>query len=222
MCSTLCLLETSNYQSHFVFVCVCVWRNQLLPLYPNPPVPSRVCLCHCFWIHAKVPICCVSRFYLVTVPLFKTGCTFEDLSIVFFCFVLLNHCTYAIYLNTQQIQRQHISTYVFERTIRWVRTHDQQMGAACFGWGACLCVGARESYLCHHEYVIKLPLRKDDVQQQGVHEAGTRVLFFFFCFHWNLVVGIVHCGEKEKNQNKARRDKVKSRKLKRNQDMLTE
>lgn len=42
---------------------------------------------------------------------------------------------------------------------------------------ACLCVGAGESYLCCHEYVIKPPLRKDDVPRQGVHEAGSRALF---------------------------------------------
>lgn len=76
--------------------------------------------------------------------------------------------------------RRDTSTYVllpFGRTVSRGQTHDQQMGVGCFGRVACLCVGARASYLCCHEYVIKLPLRKDDMPRQGVHEAGSRVLF---------------------------------------------
>lgn len=74
----------------------------------------------------------------------------------------------------------HLCIYMYsllDRTIPRGQTHDQQMGVGCFGRVACLCVGARESYLCHHEYVIKPPLKKDGVPRQGVHEAGTWVFF---------------------------------------------
>lgn len=68
------------------------------------------------------------------------------------------------------------------------------MDAGYFGWVVCLHVGARESYLCHHEYVIKPALRKDEVPQQGAHKAGTRVLF---CFPFKVVTGFVCYWEPE-------------------------
>lgn len=96
-------------------------------------------------------------------------------------------------LKHMQMPRRGTSTYVCvfrvrERFFECRHTTSRWVLGALAGCCVCLCVRAIESYLCHHEYVIKLPLRKDDVSQQGVHEAGTRLLF---CFQPTLVVAIV-------------------------------
>lgn len=147
---------------------------------PPLSVPSRVCLRHFVWTRAKVPICCVSRFSA------HGACTHDSLHIsmcvcVCVCRFLQN------YLRSSAAPKSHTyakTTHVrirvrrSGRTIPRVQTHAQQMGAGCFGSVVCLCVEAGESYLCHHEYVIKPPLKKDGVPRQGVHEAPTRVFFF--------------------------------------------
>ena len=74
-----------------------------------------------------------------------------------------------------------------------------------------MCVGARESYLCHHEYVIKPPLRKDGVPQQGVHEAGTRGPFLFSA---ESLLWALSCTERVREEG---RDKVKSRNIRENE-----
>lgn len=121
----------------------------------------------------------------------KTGCTFKMCVSYYYyffeqyhrCLQRLNFCVAALHKCPsfkQANMRRDTSTYVllsFGRTVSRGQTHDQQMDVGCFGRVACLCVGARVSYLCCHEYVIKLPLRKDDMPRQGVHEAGSWVLF---------------------------------------------
>lgn len=96
------------------------------------------------------------------------------------------------------------------KRILWGQTHDWQMGVGCFGSAACLCVcvGARESYLCHNEYVIKLPLRKDAVSRQEVHEDEASVLSVY---HESLLC-TMYCFESVRDDEQGGRKEAKVKK----------
>lgn len=208
-------------------LCVCVW-NQLLLLQLNP-LSLLVSASDTLFGFMPKRQSAVPPDFLLMAFILKAGCRFEDACIVF---TVLDKISAVLNLMSHSIAQVSLlkhthretraarartrknNTFVhvlhFERTIPWGQTHDQQMGAGCFGWVVCLCAGASESYLCHHEYVIKLPLRKDDVLRQGVHKAGTRALF---CFHAKLVMCIVVYWDSERGGAKGMRDRVGNKKM---------
>lgn len=180
MCSTLCLLEASNYRSHLVSVCVSVWRrNQLLPL--NPPVPPHSAFDTLFGFMPKYQSA-VSLESMLMVLVFRTDWTFDDVG-TYIGFLTVSLCGGKLVHMRHAIRHTvlHICLPIREHSSFSTNTRPADGGLHALA-GRHVYVLEQEGliYLCHHEYVIKLLLREDIVPQQGVHKAGTRVPY---CFH---------------------------------------
>ena len=135
---------------------LCVWWNQLLPLQLNPlllPVSVSDTL---FGFMPKHQSAATPPDFLLMALIFKTGCrlgegcVFTALSQISAVPNLISHSIAQVSLLSicTNAKTNNDDTFLhmcalFARTIPWGQTHDQQMGAGCFGWMACLWVGAR-------------------------------------------------------------------------------